>query len=233
MVAVQPGDPRQPDEAIGVPTEDALLKARSIGGGTETSREGAQRELLLWAIAEAVAAKGYEAARVEDVVERSGLSRSTYYKHFHDKEECFFAAYDAAIESICERVAGALASAGSSAGKAEAGLRALIGPLTAQPAVANLSLEIRTVGAAGRERYDRTLSRFARLTADASGGDAGAMAEWSPLVAGGVAGVIASEVREGRGAQLDSLLPELMFTVLVPCVGVERAIAEMQRETQG
>jgi AcrR family transcriptional regulator len=230
---MQAGDPRQSDEAIGLPPEDAFRRTRSAGRSSGASRERAQRELLLWAIAEAVAAKGYEAARVQDVVERSGLSRSTFYKHFHDKEECFFAAYDAAIESIWERLARALAGAGNSAGQAEAGLRALIGPLTAQPAVANLSLEIRTVGAVGREHYDRTLSRFAQLIADASGDGTGAMAEWSAVVAGGVASTIGREVREGRGAQLESLLPELMFTVLLPCLGVEGAMKEMHRGTQG
>lgn len=232
---MQAGDSRQPDEAIGLPSEDAFRQARSTGRGSEASREsreGAQRELLLWAITEAVAAKGYEAARVEDVVERSGLSRSTYYKHFHDKEECFLAAYDAAIESIWKRVEEALASEATPAGRAEVGLRALVGPLVAQPAIANLTLEIRTVGAVGRERYDRALSRFAQLIADASGDAARSMAEWSPLVASGVASTIAWEVREGRGAQLGALLPELVFTVLVPCVGVESAVEGMQRVTR-
>lgn len=51
-----------------------------------------QRERLFAALVAVVAAKGYEATRVEDLLELSGVSRSAFYAHFKDKEECLLAA---------------------------------------------------------------------------------------------------------------------------------------------
>lgn len=78
-----------------------------MGRAAGPSRERTQRELLLGAMAEAAATTGYEASRVTDVVELSSLSRWTFYKHFDDKEECFLAAFEAAVEAILKRVEGA------------------------------------------------------------------------------------------------------------------------------
>jgi AcrR family transcriptional regulator len=36
--------------------------------------------------------RGYAATRVSDVLERTGISRRTFYAHFANREECFFAA---------------------------------------------------------------------------------------------------------------------------------------------
>src|ERR1700753_2601247 len=46
-----------------------------------------QQERLFAALVAVVAEKGYEATRVEDLLELSGVSRSAFYAHFSDKEE--------------------------------------------------------------------------------------------------------------------------------------------------
>ena len=48
-----------------------------------------QRGRMIAAMAETVAAKGYAATTVADVVARAGVSRKTFYEHFADREECF------------------------------------------------------------------------------------------------------------------------------------------------
>src|ERR671929_1894505 len=55
---------------------------------------GSQRERMIDAVIEAVAARGYAAATVADVIKRAAVSRKTFYEHFADKEECFMAAYE-------------------------------------------------------------------------------------------------------------------------------------------
>ena len=57
-----------------------------------------QRERLFAATVAMVAEKGYEATTVADLVELSGVSRSAFYRHFEDKQECFLAAAEALIE---------------------------------------------------------------------------------------------------------------------------------------
>src|SRR5262249_34919333 len=56
-----------------------------------------QRERLFAALVAVVAEKGYEATRVEDLLELSGVSRSAFYAHFKDKEECLLAALRAFV----------------------------------------------------------------------------------------------------------------------------------------
>ena len=56
------------------------------------------RERLFAAMVACVVEKGYEATRVADLVELSGISRSAFYRQFADKQECFLAAAEELIE---------------------------------------------------------------------------------------------------------------------------------------
>ena len=59
-----------------------------------------QRERLLEAAVRVVAAKGYAATTVGDLTKEAGVSRTTFYELFEDKEACFLAAYDNAVEAL-------------------------------------------------------------------------------------------------------------------------------------
>src|SRR6266513_2992964 len=61
---------------------------------TREELRASQRGRLICAIADSVAAKGYAATSVADVIALAGVSRKTFYEHFGDKEDCFLAAYD-------------------------------------------------------------------------------------------------------------------------------------------
>ncbi len=63
-----------------------------------------QRERLLEAAVRVVAAKGYGAMTVGDLTKEAGVSRTTFYELFEDKEACFLAAYDNAVEVLVRRV---------------------------------------------------------------------------------------------------------------------------------
>lgn len=41
---------------------------------------------------------------VGDLTKSAGVSRTTFYELFEDKEACFLAAYDAAVETLVRRV---------------------------------------------------------------------------------------------------------------------------------
>ena len=59
-----------------------------------------QRGRLICAVADCVAARGYAATSVADVIALAGVSRRTFYEHFEDKEACFLASYDTGAEAI-------------------------------------------------------------------------------------------------------------------------------------
>ena len=70
-------------------------KLRPGGGRSRAATERNQRERLFAALTATVGEKGYEATRVADLVALSGVSRSSFYSHFEDKQSCFVAAVDA------------------------------------------------------------------------------------------------------------------------------------------
>src|SRR3954468_3366277 len=63
-----------------------------------------QRERLLAAMLRATAELGYREVSVQDVLERAGVSRPTFYEPFENKEACFLAAFDSAAARLRERL---------------------------------------------------------------------------------------------------------------------------------
>src|SRR3954470_18630703 len=69
---------------------------------TREELRASQRGRLICAIADSVAAKGYAATSVADVIALAGVSRKAFYEHFEDKESCFLASYDTGAQAIHE-----------------------------------------------------------------------------------------------------------------------------------
>ena len=90
-----------PVAMVTTPWGDAgTLRDRKLQPGQRLPAEEVarnQRERLFAALVAVVAEKGYEATRVEDLLELSGVSRSAFYAHFSDKEECLLAALHAFV----------------------------------------------------------------------------------------------------------------------------------------
>ncbi|HEV2998381.1 MAG TPA: TetR/AcrR family transcriptional regulator [Solirubrobacteraceae bacterium] len=53
-----------------------------------------QRERLLNGMAQVVGRRGYPETTIALVIAQAGVSRSTFYEHFTDKEDCFLAAFE-------------------------------------------------------------------------------------------------------------------------------------------
>ena len=78
------------------------LRAHKLAPGLRLPAEEVahnQRRRLLAAMVASVAEHGYERTTVGDVVEMSGVSRTAFYRHFANKEDCFVAAVDGTIEA--------------------------------------------------------------------------------------------------------------------------------------
>ena len=63
-----------------------------------------QRARLQGAMVAAVAQSGYAGTTITQIVSLAGVSRSTFYKHFADKEQCFLATYDVIAAMATERI---------------------------------------------------------------------------------------------------------------------------------
>ena len=73
---------------------------RGDGGLTKDQVTEIQRTRILFAMVEAVADQGYTTVSVSDVVARAGVSRATFYELFADKQDCFLAAFDTAVDIV-------------------------------------------------------------------------------------------------------------------------------------
>ena len=48
---------------------------------------------------------GYRSTNVQDVIERAGVSRPTFYEHFANKDDCFLAAFDTCAGRLRDQIA--------------------------------------------------------------------------------------------------------------------------------
>ena len=115
-----------------------------------------RRAQILDAALHCIAAKGYHAATMDDLVRASGLSKGSLYWHFRSKEEVFLALF----ERYTEEIFGAWSEAEAVAGGVLDGIRA-----GAELLLRRLSGEARLLGAwaeflshpGARERYAEVL----------------------------------------------------------------------------
>jgi AcrR family transcriptional regulator len=189
-----------------------------------------QRERLLDAAIDVVAEKGYAKTTVADLTKEAGISRTTFYEMFPDKEACFLAAYDAAADVLARRVAAAFEAEGEWPARMRAGLEALLGSLAAEPAVARLALvDFGAAGPAAQRRYRAALQRMTPLFDE--GRDFAPEGRRLPpntsrMAIGAVVGLVADEIAAGRAKQLPGLLSDVLLAALSPYLGPEAAARE-------
>jgi AcrR family transcriptional regulator len=195
-----------------------------------------QRERLLEAAVRVVAAKGYAAATIGDLTKEAGVSRTTFYELFEDKEDCFLAAYDNAVEALVRQVVSAYESEEGWPDRAAAGLTALLETLAEEPALARLSLiDIGSVGPAAQRRYRAAVQRLTPLFEegrDFAAGGRNLPANTSRMAIGGVTGLISDELVADGAERLPNLLSDVLFATLVPYIGPNAAAREVDRLTR-
>src|SRR5664279_2373058 len=101
-----------------------------------------QRERLIAGLTEVLYEVGYQQTTVSLIGRSAAVSKSDFYKHFESKDDCFFAAYEAAIERIREQVFDA-ADKDAKGGwplRIRDAITALLSVLSSDPALASIAL---------------------------------------------------------------------------------------------
>ncbi len=192
-----------------------------------------QRDRMLLSMARIVSEKGYEGTTVADVVERAGVSQTTFDVVFADKDGCLFAAYDWVIDQVLLRVAHDYeqGTAVSWAEGVRLGLESLLEAIAEEPLVARMALvDIPSMSAEAHAHYRAAMVRLASLL---KGGRDHLEAEVEPppqvelMALGGAEVILVDEVSAGRTDELPARLPDILFAILVPYLGPEAAADEM------
>ena len=183
-----------------------------------------------------VAAKGYAATTVADLTKEAGISRTTFYELYDDKEACFLAAYDNAVDALVRRISSAYEAEERWPDRARAGLRTLLEALAADPAQARLALvDIASAGPAAQRRFRAAVQRltpFFDEGRDFAPGGRALPANASRMAAGAVVGLISDELVAGRADELPGLLSDVLFATLVAYLGPDAAAREVAEETR-
>jgi len=192
-----------------------------------------QRERLIAAMLRAASELGYRETNVQDVIERAGVSRPTFYEHFSNKEDCFLAAFDITAERLRDRVAVAARKGGDNwRDRLRFGLETLLNFTATEPdAARTLIVEARAASAEAVMRRDDLLDHFAgcidaqvqELLPDAPSYSS----ITSAGMVGGVEALLYSRLHKGELDELDSLLPSMMYFLVLPFEGHKAASEEL------
>jgi AcrR family transcriptional regulator len=188
-----------------------------------------QRERLIAGLIQALYEVGYQKTTVSLIGQRAAVSKSDFYKHFESKDDCFIAAYDAAVARIRERLVEACEGVADKPWplRIAAAMEALLGLLAAEPPLASIVLvEGLRAGRGVYDRYQGAVESFVgylRQGAPESPGGTEVPEATDEAVVGGVASMLGRRVLAGEAEKSGQLFPEILEFVLSPYLGVEEA----------
>ena len=196
-----------------------------------------QRERLLVGMLRAVSELGYRSTNVQDVIERAGVSRPTFYEHFANKDDCFLAAFDTSAARLRDQIETAAHEGGDVwRDRVRSGFNALLAFAAAEPEAARMVIvEARAATPDAARRRVALLDYFASCldtkvrellpattapsTVTASG------------VVGGVESLLYARLNKNQMDDLPALLPSLMYFAVLPYEGHLAASEELGLKT--
>ncbi len=201
------------------------------GGHHGLTREqilDSQRERLLAAMAQEVAAHGYRMTTITGVVKAAKVSTRDFYAHFDSKEECFLAAFDAVNDHLTEIVSTTVAAEPDWPHRVIAALRVALDFFDANPDLARLFL-VESVGATPaiavrfRQMVLAATPPLARGRAERAD-SAPLLPEMESSIIGGMVSLTTRSIIAGDRQALTDLLPDLTEFALSPYLGLDRAL---------
>jgi AcrR family transcriptional regulator len=253
--ALGEGGPASGPEEGHKPSEEVAAVGRPRPGASELGANGVgrgqvaelQRARMLTAMVREISERGGANVSVAHVVARSGVSRRMFYEIFDDREDCFLAAFDEAMERVAAVVVCAYEQPGSWQTRMRAGLIALLEFLECDPARGRLLIVESLAARPGAlERRQSVLARIIPIidqgrTETKAGNDPPALTAEGIL--GGVLSVLharllasassatmqAPRIEDSEGDSLLRLVGPLMGMIVLPYLGPAVARKEIER----
>jgi AcrR family transcriptional regulator len=174
-----------------------------------------QRWRLLAAAGEVLEANGYAHTKSADIAARAGVSRSTFYEHFEDVDDCLLAACRMAGDCIVDLVSGVCAEAADGHEPLTRAVDAALAFLSEDPTMARLVGSEAAAGvpeiAAAREGLVERLARMLQgVRPSRPGPSSGAQQiELERSLVRGALTLVSEFVAAGEADGLPGLAPEL------------------------
>jgi AcrR family transcriptional regulator len=188
-----------------------------------------QRERLINGLTQGLYEVGYQKTTVSLIGQRAAVSKSDFYKHFESKDDCFVAAYDAAIERIRGQLLAACEEAEGEEWpqRVRRAVDTLLKLFVAEPAVASIALVegLR----AGRDVYDRyqvgieSLVKLVKQSDPPLVDGARVPDATDEAIVGGIASMLGRRVLAGETERMSELFPEILEFILASYLGAEEA----------
>jgi AcrR family transcriptional regulator len=191
-----------------------------------------ERERIVEALIEIAAERGYAETTIELILERAGLDRPAFDRHFRGKYDCFLSAWQEMNEGCMREMLDAFNSQQDWPDRLRAVACEIVDGLRNDPSRATFAVEVLAAGDAARARRDMTMRVIASLI------DAGRNEMDDPeavphttaeALAGSAYGQVYAKVVRGRAEDLPALVPQLMSAAVMPYLGVEAGLAELAR----
>jgi AcrR family transcriptional regulator len=193
------------------------LRERRLSPGPGTSPEDVannQRERIYGAMVAAVTTLGYEATRVADVVEISGVSSRSFYNLFANKEECFVATLKVLTKATAATMTAASDGDIDFDERLHRASKGFTDMIIAMPAAARFVIsDGYAAGPAAWETLDRSMGAIEELARIRYGETSERAGTPDGLIAaqiGAVQEITRTRLRDGNAGNLASVVPELM-----------------------
>lgn len=199
---------------------------------SKTRPSVSERTRLIEAMIEVGVERGYAETSVESIVACAGLDRPAFDRHFQGKYDCFLRAWQEMNEDCLELVMEAYNSQSRWPDRLRVVVIEMLGAIQDDPIRACFAIEVLAAGDAARARRDMTMRVIASLI------DAGRREMDEPesiphttaeALAGSIYGQVFGKVMRGEADRLPELIPQLMSAAVMPYLGVEAALEELDR----
>jgi AcrR family transcriptional regulator len=191
-----------------------------------------QRERLIVAMLKASSDLGYRRANVQDVIDRAGVSRPTFYEHFSNKEDCFLAAFDSSAQRLRGQVDNAASGGSSWREQVRLGMRAMLDFAAEEPdTLRTVVVEARAASAEAVVRRVELLDHFSICLDDRARALLPAERTFTEVTAAGVVGgieaLLYSRLCKSEFDQIEGLYPSMMYFAVLPYEGHAAASEEL------
>ena len=194
-----------------------------------------ERACIIEALIEVTAERGYLDTSIEAILDRAGLDRAAFDRHFRGKYDCFLSAWQEINQECMLGMLKAYNSQQDWPDRLRAVACEVVQSLRQDPSRASFAVEVLAAGDAARARRDMTMRVIASLI------DAGRNEMEDPdsvsyttaeALAGSAYGQIYSKVVSGKMDELPGLVPQLMAAAVMPYLGMDAALEELARGVQ-